>query len=424
MYDLKFIRTHAAELREAVRKKREKVDLDQILDLDRRRRELLVEVESLKAERNRRSQEIGSRKAAGEDVQEAIAAMREVGQRIKELDGELGRVDGELNGHIEWIPNMPHPSVPEGDESANTVVRSWGQPREEEGLKDHVELGKDLGMLDFAAASRLSGSGFVAFTGMGARLQRALIDFMLDLQTRAGYREIRIPYASKAETLFACGQLPKLQEDMYGIVGEDLFLIPTAEVPLTNFYRGEELREAELPICLAAYSPCFRREAGAHGKQTHGLVRLHQFDKVELVKLVLPGSSYDELERLTTDAEAVLQALELPYRVLLLATGDLSFASAKCYDLELWAPGERRWLEVSSCSNFEDFQARRMGLRYRSGKGKLRHVHTLNGSGVALPRLTVALLEHHQTQRGTVRIPAALRPYMADLEELTAPEGG
>ncbi|MFH1143842.1 MAG: serine--tRNA ligase [Candidatus Eisenbacteria bacterium] len=412
MYDLKFVREHEAELVQAIARKNESADLEGILARDVRRREILTTVETLKAERNRTSQEIGRRKAAGEDVAPAVESMRALGERIQALDEEVRAVEAEIHDLLMWLPNMPHPSVPAGDESANQVVRVWGEPRREDGLRDHLELGAQLGLLDMAAGAQLSGSGFAVFTGLGARLQRALINFMLDRHAEAGYRETRVPYATRAAALFGCGQLPKLAEDMYALAGEDLFLIPTAEVPLTNLYRGASLREADLPVRLAAYSPCFRREAGAHGKQTHGLIRLHQFDKVELVKLVRPETSYDELDGLAADAEGVLQALGLPYRVVLLATGDLSFAAAKCYDLELWAPGEGRWLEVSSCSNFEDFQARRIGLRYRDGQGRLRHVHTLNGSGVALPRLTVALLEHYQRDDGAVAVPEALQPYL------------
>ncbi len=423
MYDPKFIRTHTDELREAVRKKGEKADLDRILALDARRRELLGEVEKLKAERNRCSQAIGRAKASGEDAQEAIVAMREVGARIKQYDAELAEVEAESARLVQWLPNIPHPDVPEGGEDANAYIRSWGEKREEEGLRDHVELGTELGILDFGAASRMTGSGFAVYTGVGARLQRALINFMLDVQGAAGYREVRVPYAVRGEALFGCGQLPKLEEDMYAIPGDDLYLIPTAEVPLTNLFCGESIEERDLPINLVAYSPCFRREAGTYGRQTHGLIRMHQFDKVEIVKLTTPENSYNQLERLTADAEAVLQALELPYRVMLLATGDLSFASAKTYDLELWAPGEKRWLEVSSCSNFEDFQARRLDLRYRSAAGKLRHVHTLNGSGVALPRLMVAILEHYQTASGTIRLPEALQPYLGGLQEIPAQPG-
>jgi seryl-tRNA synthetase len=423
MYDLKFIRTNEELVRRAIAAKGEKADLDRILALDQHRRELLGEAEQLKAERNRRSLEIGKAKAAGREPADVIAAMRAVGDRIQALDNELAGVDQRLQDELQWVPNLPHPDVPVGGEDANREIRRWGILRQEEGLRDHVALGQLLGLFDFQAAARMSGAGFVAFSGPGARLQRGLINFMLDLQTARGYREVRIPYATRDEALFGCGQLPKLREDMYAIPEDGLFLIPTAEVSLTNLYRTEKLTEENLPLSLVAYSPCFRREAGTYGKQTHGLIRLHQFDKVELVKLVTPESSYEELERLTADAEAVLQALELPYRVVVLATGDLSFASAKTYDLELWAPGEGRWLEVSSCSNFEDFQARRIDLRYRSRQGKLRHVHTLNGSGVALPRLTVAILEHYQTAQGTVRVPRALQPYLGGLEEL-APEQG
>ncbi len=310
-----------------------------------------------------------------------------------------------------------------GDEPANRLVRAWGGPSTEEGLRDHVDLGEELGLLELPAASQMRGYGFSLLIGDGARLQRALINFMLERHSSCGYREVRIPYATRAEALFGCGQLPKLREDMYSIPLDELFLIPTAEVPLTNLLRGRELRHAELPINFVAYSPCFRREAGTYGKDTHGLIRVHQFDKVEMVKIVPPESSYEALEELTADAEAILQALELPYRVLELATGDLSFAAAKCYDLELWAPGEGRWLEVSSCSNFEAFQARRIGLRYRNPQGKKTHVHTLNGSGVALPRLIVAILEHYQTDAGTIRVPEVLKPYLGGAEELRGESG-
>jgi seryl-tRNA synthetase len=422
MYELKFVREHEAELRQALAQKNESADLDGILARDRQRREMLVEVETLKAERNRTSQEIGRRKADGEDVSSSVAEMRALGERIQALDERVRAIDTEMQGLLAWLPNRPHASVPVGDATANQVMRTWGEPRREAGLLDHLELGAQLGLLDMAAGAELSGSGFAAFTGVGARLERALINFMLDHHA-AGYREMRVPYATRGAALFGCGQLPKLAEDMYALAGEDLYLIPTAEVPLTNFLRGAALREADLPVRLVAYSPCFRREAGAHGKQTHGLIRLHQFDKVELVKLVRPETSYDELEGLTRDAEGVLQALGLPYRVVLLASGDLSFASAKCYDLELWAPGEERWLEVSSCSNFEDFQARRIGLRYREAGGRLRYVHTLNGSGVALPRLTVALLEHYQRAGGGVVVPEVLRPYLQGLEVLLPGQG-
>ncbi len=418
MFDLKFIRENTELVKDAVTAKREKADVDEIVALDNSRRRLLGEVEALKAERNRSSQAIARAKGSGEDASDAITSMRQVSARIKELDAEVNKVLESIDDLMQWIPNLPHESVPVGDESANELIREWGKPRHEEGLLDHIELGRKLGILGIEEGAAISGHGFVTLIGAGATLQRALINFMLDRQTQAGYTEMRIPYATRDQALFGCGQLPKLREDMYEIGLDGLFLIPTAEVPLTNFYRGARLSQGDLPKKLCAYSTCFRREAGAHGKETHGLIRLHQFDKVELVKLVKPESSYDELESLTRDAEAILQALELPYRVLTLATGDLSFASAKTYDLELWAPGEKRWLEVSSCSNFLEFQARRIGLRYRGEGGKLRYLHTLNGSGVALPRLVVAILEHYQTENGRVRLPEALRPYLGGEEYL------
>ncbi len=424
MYDLRFIRENEALLREAVRKKGEKADIDRLMELDQRRRELLGQVEELKAERNRQSQEIGKKKAVGENAEEAIAAMREVGARIKAFDQELADLLPQMDELISWIPNVPHETVPEGDESSNRLVREWGTPRRDEGLLNHVDLGTALGVLDLTAASAMSGHGFVILSGDAARLQRALINFMVDRHVASGYREVRIPYATRAEALFGCGQLPKLEEDMYRIPLDELFLIPTAEVPLTNLMRGQDLRAEDLPLQFVAYSPCFRREAGTYGKDTRGLIRVHQFDKVEMVKIVAPDQSYQALEDLTADAEAILQALELPYRVLELATGDLSFAAAKCYDLELWAPGEQRWLEVSSCSNFEAFQARRIGLRCRTAQGKKEFVHTINGSGVALPRLIVAIFEHYQTGEGTVRVPEVLRPYMGGADQIRGAETG
>jgi len=424
MFDLKFIRENKELVQKAITQKREKADVNRIIELDDSRRRLLGEVEALKAERNKRSHEIGKAKSSGQPATEAITAMREVSQQIKELDGQVAEVLESIDDLLQWVPNLPDASVPIGDESANELVRTWGEPRSEDGLLNHIELGQKLGILGIEEGAATSGHGFVTLVGAGARLQRALINFMLDRHTKAGYTEMRTPYATRAEALFGCGQLPKLREDMYEIGLDGLYLIPTAEVPLTNFHRGAKLSQADLPNKMVCYSPCFRREAGAHGKETHGLIRLHQFDKVELVKLVTPESSYEELETLTQDAEAILQALELPYRMVTLATGDLSFASAKTYDLELWAPGEKRWLEVSSCSNFLDFQARRIGLRYRAEGGKLRYLHTLNGSGVALPRLMVAIMEHYQTADGRVRLPDVLVPYLGGEVYLAEAQAG
>jgi seryl-tRNA synthetase len=421
MLELRYIRQNPERVRQALEAKGQTgVDLDRLLDLDARWREKLRRVEELRAERNRRSERIGQLRKAGQDASELIAETRRLGEELDALEEEIKQLREEMDGILQWIPNIPHPSVPVGPEdSANTEVRRWGEFPSGGTQIPHWRLGPDLGLFDTERAARLSGSGFALFTGKGARLVRGLINFLLDWHTtRNGYREVWPPSIVRRECLFGTGQLPKLEEDMYQVERDDLFLIPTAEVPLTNIYRGEILPGDRLPIYLTAYTPCFRREAGAYGRETRGLVRVHQFDKVELVKFVRPETSYDELERLVADAEGVLQALELPYRVVLLGSGDLSFAASKCYDLELWAPAEERWLEVSSCSNFEDFQARRIGIRFRDEDGKVRYVHTLNGSGVALPRLLVALLEIHQTPDGGVRIPEPLRPYLGGLERL------
>jgi seryl-tRNA synthetase len=427
MLDLKIIRTETDRVRRALEAKGAAQALDRVLALDEERRRLLQDVELKKAERNRSSQEIGTRKAAGEDTTSVQQEMKALSEEIKELDARVRQVEEDLETLLIWIPNLPHESVPLGpDASANVEVRRWGAlPPESFRPLPHWEIGERLGLLDFRRASRISGSGFCVFTGQGARLQRALIQFMIDVHTNHHrFREVSVPYLVRRECMFGTGQLPKMEEDMYHCPVDDLFLIPTAEVPITNLYREDEsLEEADLPIYHVGYSPCFRREAGAAGKDTRGLVRVHQFDKVEMVKIVTPVTSYDELESLTACAEAILQALELPYRVLALASGDLSFAAAKCYDLEAWSPAEGRWLEVSSCSNFEAFQARRMGLRYRTKEGRLEYPHTLNGSGLALPRVIVTLLEMHQTSQGSVRLPVALRPYMNGLEEL-GPEPG
>jgi len=421
MLDLKTIRAETDRVRRGLEAKNAAQELDRILELDGDRRTLLQEVEQRKAERNRSSQEIARLKQTGTDAAPLMEQMRAVSEEIKDLDGRVRAIEDELDGLLARVPNLPHPSVPVGpDASANIEVRRWGAlPSGGFRPLPHWEIAERLGVIDFRRASRLSGSGFVVFTGAGARLQRALIRLMIDLHTtRHGYREVSTPYLVRRECMFGTGQLPKMEEDMYRSEVDDLFLIPTAEVPITNLYREDTLGEEALPIRMVGYSPCFRREAGAYGKDTRGLVRVHQFDKVEMVKIVRPDTSYDELESLVGNAETVLRELELPYRVITLASGDLSFSAAKCYDLEAWAPAEDRWLEVSSCSNFEAFQARRMGLRYRTSQGKLDYPHTLNGSGLALPRIIVAILEMHQTEQGTVRIPPALRPYMDGVEEL------
>ena len=422
MLDLKRIRSETARVREAIEYKKSPADLDRLLALDEQRRDLLGKTETLKHQRNEASEEIGRKKKRGEGASDAIQAMKRVGDEIKALDAQVATVEGEMDQILLWVPNIPHESVPRSmDASGNQVVATVGEPRKHAfKAKPHWELAESLGLLDFERGVKIAGSGFLLFTGAGARLERGLIQFMLDLHTRKhGYTEVSPPHVIRRECLVGTGQLPKLEEEMYRLQDEDLYLNPTAEVPITNMYRDEILDGARLPIRHTGYCASYRREAGAGGRDTRGMIRVHQFDKVEIVKFVRPESSYDELERMRQDAEAVLAALELPYRVLLLAAGDLSFANAKCYDLEVWAPGEERWLEVSSCSNCEDFQARRAGIRFRPERGeKPEFVHTLNGSGLALPRTFAALLENHQTEQGTVRIPDALVPYLDGVREL------
>ena len=422
MLDPKRIRAEIDLVREACRFKKTEVDLDRWLVREEKRREILVQVEALKAEKNRASEEIGKAKKAGKDAAEAVAAMKKVGDEIKAFDGHLAEIEAELQTLQHWIPNIPHASVPRAEADGNVVVRTVGTPKTFDFTpKPHWDLATSLGLLDFERAGKIAGGGFLLFTGRGARLERALINFMLDFHTtKHGYTEVSPPHVVRRESLFGTGQLPKLEADMYRLADEDLFLNPTAEVPVTNIYQDEILEGDRLPIYLTAHCASYRREAGSYGRDTRGMVRVHQFDKVELVKFVRPETSYDEHEKLLKDAEDILQALDLAYRVVLLAAGDLSFAAAKCYDLETWAPGESRWLEVSSCSNFEDFQARRAGIKFRPEKGaKVEFVHTLNSSGLALPRTFATLLEVHQTAEGTVRIPDALVPYMNGVRELT-----
>ncbi|MFH2055709.1 MAG: serine--tRNA ligase [bacterium] len=420
MLDLKFIRENPDLVKAGLAKKFVAVDLDAILEFDRRRREILTELEALRSDRNTVSAEIARLKKANEDGAAKIAAMKEVGQKISRLEGEVREVEEQLNSGLLTIPNLPHESVPVGkDESANIEVRAWGEkPKFDFTPAPHWELGEQHALFDLARAAKLSGSGFILYTGVGARLCRALIQFMLDYhQEHHGYLEVSPPFLANAKTMTGTGQLPKMAEDMYQLSDETLYLIPTAEVPVTNIFAGEILAAEDLPKLFVAYTPCFRREAGAHGKDTRGLMRVHQFDKVEMVRIVEPEKSYEELEIITSHAEAILQALKLPYRVCTLATGDLSFAAAKCYDLEVWAAGVDKFLEVSSCSNFEDFQARRMNLRYRPAAGeKPVHPHTLNGSGLALPRTIIAILENYQTAEGKIVVPEALRPYLGGLE--------
>jgi seryl-tRNA synthetase len=415
MLDLQFIRENIETVRNACRDKRASVDLDALLGLDRERREAIQKADQLKAERNRASEEIAGLKKEKKDASDKIAAMKTVGDEIKGLDEKIRGLEESMRALLIHIPNIPHASCPVGGPEANRIVKEWGEiPKFDFKVQPHWDIGPALGLIDFDRGSRLSGSNFVALFGMGARLERGLINFMIDLHVQKhGYREVWVPVIVRREMMFGTGQLPKLEEDMYHCGKDDLFLIPTAEVPVTNLHREEILDGAKLPIRYTAYTPCFRREAGSYGSDTRGLVRVHQFDKVEMVKFVKPETSYDELESLLGNAEEVLQILKIPYRVLCLATGDMSFGAAKCYDIEAWAPGVGRWLEVSSCSNCEDFQSRRMNIRYRPEKsGKSELVHTLNGSGLALPRTVIAILENFQTDEGTVIVPEALRPYM------------
>ena len=420
MLDIKWIREEPEAVRAGLERRHATVAIDAVLALDERRRAAITQVDQLKQERNDVSRNIGELKKAGQDTAEIQAHTRALGEQIAALDAEVRQIEEEQRAMLLGIPNLPHASTPVGGGAAdNVVVREWGEKRTFDfEPKDHIALGEALGLFDFTRAARMSGAGFPLFTGVGARLERALIQFMLDLHTTAhGYTEISPPFVVNTAAMIGSGQLPKMADDMYHVPNDGLWLIPTAEVPVTNLHRDEIIR-APLPLKYVAYTPCFRREAGAAGKDTRGLIRVHQFDKVELVKFVSPATSYDELEALVQDAETVLQQLEQPYRVLELCTGDLSFAAAKCYDIELWAPGHNGWLEDSSCSNFEAFQARRANIRWKNFDGKTEFVHTLNGSGVALSRLYVALLENGQQADGSVVLPAALRPYMGRLERL------
>jgi seryl-tRNA synthetase len=422
MLDIQRIRDNPEEIKQASQNKRSPVDIDAVLNLDNKRRDIIKEVERLKNLRNVRSQEIAVLKKDKKDASAMIDEMKQVSDQIKDLDLEQGKIESEINNILIRIPNVPHKTVPHGtSEKDNVVVSEWGEaPGYDFKLKDHLEIGTALDIIDFPRGAKVTGAGFPVYKGQGALLERALINFMLDTQTRKnGYLEIFPPFLVNRDSLFGTGQLPKSEEQMYFINEDDLFCIPTAEVPVTNLRRDEILDAAELPVRYCAYSACFRREAGSYGKDTKGFLRVHQFNKVELVKFCEPETSYEEHESLRKDAESILQALKLKYRVLALCDADLSFAAAKCYDLEAWAPGEGKFLEVSSCSNFEEFQARRMNIRYRpQGGGKPRFVHTLNGSGLATARILVAILETYQTAKGTVIVPEVLRSYMHGIEEI------
>ena len=422
MIDIKKLRDDfdktAAEL---ARRGVEKERLEKARDLDTKRRALVGETETLKAKRNAASKEIGKIAKEGGDIAAAKEEMRKVGDRIAEIDKELAQVEVDLRETLLMIPNIPAPEIPTGmDSQANVVVRKVGEWKDPDfKILDHMTVGEKLGIFDFPRGVKLTGTGFPIILGQGAKLQRALIQYMLDLHCqKQGYTEMLPPFVVNSDSMTGTGQLPKFAEDLYHCQIDDFWLIPTAEVPVTNYYRDDILDGKKLPIKLTAYTPCFRREAGSAGKMTRGMLRVHQFDKVEMVNFVHPSVSFQQLEILVKEAEDVLTGLGLHFRVLQLCSGDMGFSAAKCYDLELWAPGEQQWLEVSSCSCFTDYQARRLNCRFKDADGKTKLVHTLNGSGVALPRLMVALLEQHQNADGSVTIPEVLRPYMNGQEKL------
>ena len=399
-----------------------KFDVEKYKNLEEKRKKFLEEIESLRSHRNKVSKEIPKLKKEGKDVQETISEMKKVGERIKELESEFEEIENELKNFLLSIPNIPDESTPIGkDESENVEVRRWGDPKKFDFIPlDHVELGKIHDILDFERASKITGSKFALYKGVGALLERALINFMLDVHTiQHGYKEVLPPFIVNANSLYGTGNLPKFEEDLFRLKDYPYYLIPTAEVPVTNIHRKEILEESELPIKYVAYTPCFRSEAGSWGKETKGLIRQHQFNKVELLKFVKPENSMDELEKLTNNAEKILQLLKLPYRVMALCTGDIGFSSSKTYDLEVWMPGRNKYVEISSCSNFKDFQARRSSIKYRPSKGgKSKFVHTLNGSGLAIGRTWVAIVENYQNSDRSITIPDVLVPYMKGIKEI------
>jgi seryl-tRNA synthetase len=415
MHDLSFFRNNLEAIRSRLESRGFALDVEAFQELDRRRRQCVTESEQLKAERNQATAEIGKLRKTGADTVERQQAVRAMGERIAELDAEASKVDAEFRDVLARVPNIPHESVPVGrSEHDNVEVRRWGTPREFDFTpKAHWDLGPELGILDLERAAKVAGARFAVYWGVGARLERALVQFMLDLHTREhGYQEVLPPFLINSASLYGTGQLPKFAEDLFRCEGHDLWLTPTAEVPVTNLFREETLNEDKLPISLCAYTPCFRSEAGSYGRDVRGIIRQHQFQKVELVKFASPAKSYEELEKLTRDAQDVLERLELPYRTVALSTGDLGFGSAKTYDIEVWLPGQAAYKEISSCSNYEAFQARRAQIRMKSGKGKSDFVHTLNGSGLAVGRTWVAIIENFQQADGSVLVPKALQSYM------------
>ena len=423
MLDLRLIRANPDLVKEAMAKRGVEVPIDELLELDAQRRSLLTELEQKKAQRNSVSEKIGHLRKAKENADHLIAEMKELSEEIKEGDNQLRELEQKIRDILLIIPNIPHSSVPVGkDDSDNVEVRRWGEIREFPfEPKPHWDLGVELDIIDFERAAKVTGARFAFMKGLGARLERAVINFMLDLHINEhGYLEVLPPYIANGDSMTGTGQLPKFGEDMFKLEGEDYYLIPTAEVPVTNYYKGEILEASQLPIYMVGFSPCFRAEAGSAGRDTRGLVRMHQFHKVELVKFAHPDNSYDELEKLTANAEEVLRRLGLPHRVVTLCTGDTGFSSAKTYDIEVWMPSYGRYVEISSCSNFEAFQARRAEIRFRPEPGaKPEYVHTLNGSGVAVGRTVAAILENYQEADGSVIVPEVLRPYMGGVERIT-----
>ncbi|AEH45984.1 seryl-tRNA synthetase [Thermodesulfatator indicus DSM 15286] len=425
MLDIRLIREKPEFVKERLALRGGEYPIEEILEIDKRRRELIQEVESLRHARKVASEEIGALKRQGKDASAKMQEVKELGEKLKALEAELREVEARLKALLLEIPNLPHESVPPGeDENDNQVVKRWGDlPSFDFTPKPHWEIGEALGIFDFARAAKITGSRFVVYRGAGARLERALISFMLDLHTREHhYREVLPPFIVNEASMIGTGQLPKFKEDLFKLEGWNYYLIPTAEVPVTNLHRDEILAEEDLPLYYVAYTPCFRAEAGSHGRDVKGIIRQHQFNKVELVKFAHPETSYDELESLTLDAEEVLQKLGLPYRVVILCTGDLGFAAAKTYDIEVWSPGQDRFVEISSCSNFEDYQARRANIRFRPKEGKKPQlVHTLNGSGLAVGRTLMAIIENYQQKDGSVVVPEVLRPYLGG-QEVIEPE--
>lgn len=422
MLDIKLLRNNFEEVEKALSTRNEDFDLSKFKDLDERRRTLLAEMEVKKSEQKKVSKQIPAMKKAGEDVTAVLAEMKELADEVKELNGQVNEVEAELNAWMLTIPNIPHPSVPQGEtDEDNVEIRKFGEPTKFDfEPKAHWDLGKDLGILDPETAAKISGARFTVYRDLGARLERAIMNFFLDTHTsKHGYTEVFPPFMVSRESMTGTGQLPKFEEDAYKVLGDgkEYFLVPTAEVPVTNMYREQILDGADLPIKHCAYTACFRAEAGSAGRDTRGLIRQHQFNKVELVKFTKPEDSYEELEKLTHDAEDVLQMLGIPYRVVKICIGDLGFTAAMKYDIEVWMPSYGRYVEISSCSNFEEFQARRANIKYKDNiKDKAKYVHTLNGSGVAIGRTTAAIMENYQQADGSIVIPEVLRPYMGGVE--------